>query len=658
MASPVSRRLVLLFLLAIVFPCCLLIFLGLRTLRAERELAEKRWPEEQRHAAREIRRELLDRLERIKVMEAEARAAPGHQHTTIHGDPAVVLAGAVRQNRLILPWESASPASGMRKLLADTRYAEKISQGERAEFAGNDLAKAAGFYQAGIESARYPAQAEYARLYLARIHAKRGADDEALNLLHRTLMLPREITDEHGIPLCFYAAVRLLENGREQQAVLERLRLEAKSLWDLPPEAAYMLRSAADVLSRTAAEGPLRDSARDLGESLQAYIGEMEQALALQAEFPNLRPTPAEGASAVDSVPRWTPYGGEKEERWLLGVAAPSNDSPELLIAVRAKPVFSSLEAGGIAFENIPVKFRILATGTSEGEALGPDLPGIRVAFDPQGESALVKRWRLQLAFLWASLSFILVVTLFGGFLLWRDVRRELTLAEMRSQFVASVSHELKTPLTAIRMFAETLRMGRLPDSRVQDEYLDTIVAESERLSRLLDNVLDFSKIEAGQKVYRTEPTLLSGVVRAAARTMQYPLARAGFQLHLHVEDGLPEVAGDRDALEQGVLNLLTNAMKYSGESREIDLRLRRQDQQAVIEVTDRGVGITTGHVKRIFEKFYRVPTPENQRIPGTGLGLTLVEHVAKAHGGFVEVASTPGKGSTFAIHLPLRVNS
>lgn len=658
MASPVSKRLVLLFLLAIVFPCCLLIFLGLRTLRAERELAEKRWPEEQRHAAREIRRELLDRLERIKLMEAEARAAPGHQHATGPVDPAVVLVGVVRQNRLILPWESASPASGMRKLLADTEYAEKISQGERAEFAGNDLAKAAGFYQAGIESARYPAQAEYARLSLARIHAKRGAEDEALSRLYRTLMLPRDITDEHGVPLCFYAAVHLLEKGREQQAVLGRLRLEAKSPWDLPPEATYMLRSVADALTRTASEGSLRDAARDLRESLQAYIPEMEQALALQAEFPNLRPTPAEGASAAGSEPLWTPYGGEKEEKWLLGVAAPSNDSPGLLIAVRAKPVFSSLEAGGIAFENIHVKFRILTTGASEGEALGPDLPGIRVAFDPQGESALAKRWRLQLAFLSASLSFILIVTLFGGFLLWRDVRRELTLAEMRSQFVASVSHELKTPLTAIRMFAETLRMGRLPDSRVQDEYLDTIVAESERLTRLLNNVLDFSKIEAGQKVYRSEPTSLSKVVQAAAGTMRYPLARAGFQLHLHIEDSLTEVPGDRDALEQAVLNLLTNAMKYSGESREIDLRLRRQDQQAVIEVTDRGVGIPAGHVKRIFEKFYRVPTPENQRIPGTGLGLTLVEHVAKAHGGWVEVGSAPGNGSTFAIHLPLKVNS
>ncbi len=536
MASPVSNRLVVLFLLAIVFPCCLLIFLGLRMLRAERELADKRWPEEQRRAAREIRRELLDRLERIKVIEAGALAAAGHQRATDHRDSAVVLVGTVRQNHLVLPWESASRASGTRKLLDESRYAEIISQGERAEFTVNDLVKAGEFYQRAIEVGRYPVQAEYARLLLARVLAKRAAEEESLKLFHRTLALPREITDDHGVPLCFYASARLLEKGREQQAVSERLELEAKSLWDLPPEAVYMLRSVADALARTATKGSLREAARDIQESLKAYIREMEQALALQVEFPNLRLAPAEGASAADIEPLWVPYGRREEDRWLLSVAASSKDSPRLLVAVRAKSVFSPLEAVGITLESLPLKFRILAAATSEGEALGPELPGIRVVFDPQGERALAKRWRLQLAFLSASLSFILVVTLFGGFLLWRDVGRELTLAEIRSQFVASVSHELKTPLTAIRMFAETLRMGRLPDSRLQDEYLDTIVAESERLTRLLNNVLDFSKIEAGQKVYRTEPTSLSEVVQAAARTMQYPLARAGFQLHLHLE--------------------------------------------------------------------------------------------------------------------------
>jgi signal transduction histidine kinase len=227
-------------------------------------------------------------------------------------------------------------------------------------------------------------------------------------------------------------------------------------------------------------------------------------------------------------------------------------------------------------------------------------------------------------------------------------------MAEMRSQFVSSVSHELKTPLTAIRMFAETLRLGRSKSMKTQEEYLDTIVNESERLTRLLNNVLDFSKIEQGKRTYRPELASLYEIIQAAARAIEYPLNQKGFQLNLQTTKGLPEVRVDRDAIEQAVLNLLHNAMKYSGESRDIELRLQRKDNQALIQVIDRGIGIDPQEQYRIFEKFYRVPTKENKRIMGTGLGLTLVSHIVKAHGGHIEVKSTPGKGSTFSLYLPL----
>jgi signal transduction histidine kinase len=224
----------------------------------------------------------------------------------------------------------------------------------------------------------------------------------------------------------------------------------------------------------------------------------------------------------------------------------------------------------------------------------------------------------------------------------------------MRSQFVSSVSHELKTPLTAMRMFAETLSLGRSRSPESHQEYLDTIVNESERLTRLLNNVLDFSKIETGRLAYRLRSIDLSEVIHAAARTMQYPLSQQGFNLNLEIEEGVPAVKADRDALEQAILNLLSNAMKYSGDSRDIDLRLAANRGQAVIQVTDRGLGIDPAEQKRIFENFYRVRSSENDRITGSGLGLALVDHVIKAHGGEIRVESTPGKGSTFSIYLTL----
>jgi signal transduction histidine kinase len=229
-----------------------------------------------------------------------------------------------------------------------------------------------------------------------------------------------------------------------------------------------------------------------------------------------------------------------------------------------------------------------------------------------------------------------------------------MRVVRMRSDFVSSVSHELKTPLTAIRMFAETLRMQERPDPAVQTEYLDTIVGESERLTRLLNNVLDVSRIERGQKSYRREPASLGEIAERAVRALEYPLRRDGFRLNTTLENGLPALPVDGDAIEQAILNLLTNAMKYSGDSREIDLRLRRQDGYAVIDVSDHGVGIPEEARDRVTEKFYRVPTSENERIPGSGLGLTIVEHAVRAHGGRLEVRSAVGEGSTFSIHLPL----
>jgi two-component system, OmpR family, phosphate regulon sensor histidine kinase PhoR len=259
----------------------------------------------------------------------------------------------------------------------------------------------------------------------------------------------------------------------------------------------------------------------------------------------------------------------------------------------------------------------------------------------------------LRFAFYGCAVFLALSATLFCRYVVWQDYRRETELADLRSQFVAHVSHELRTPLTSIQMFAETLALGRVQDPEKQREYLETIARESERLARLVDQVLAFSKIEQGRE-YRLQSMALTPIVEAAARAVEPSLTQQGFTLRRIYSGCAPTVRADADALEQAILNLLTNAMKYSSDSRDIELQLRQCGSDVFIDVLDQGIGVPAQFREKIFEKFFRAPLAAGVAVPGVGLGLTLVAHVAASHGGRVEVRSNEPKGSVFSLILPM----
>ena len=644
------RRRIILFLVAIVVPSLVLVVLSLRMISQERELTEKRVLDEQHRRASEIRQELVTHLERIKLKQVRALATQTNGITRIdYGDPELVFVASVENNQLVLPWDENRAAEEFQQLLAEPQFARRIHQGEQEELEAKQFAKAADSYRQAMSQAHASAQAAYAQLLLARSLAKSQQQSEAIVHYKKILALPSELVDEQGVPFSLYAAGLLLETGNEHQAVLECVRVELNTKRWLPPTESYILRELTNKLAEAAPDNTLREAAKQIQQQISRRIRELEQAAALQKDFPNLKLAPVTGNPASASEPLWIPYG---EDPWLVSLATELAGARSAIIVVRADSILAALRSD-VRASNSTGGAKLITDNESKGESLGENFPGLRVDLGSDGPTQS-QRWNPQRTFYFLALLLVLSVTSFGAYLLWLDVRRESRLAEMRSQFVSSVSHELKTPLTAIRMFAETLRMGRSPDQHTQAEYLDTIINESERLTRLLNNVLDFSQIEQGQKTYHLVPTSLVEVVHTAVRALEYPLAQQGFELRLDVEESLPVVNADGDALQQAILNLLTNAMKYSGASREIDLRLHRQNGQAVIQVTDYGVGIAREEHAPIFENFYRVLTPESKLIPGAGLGLTLVAHVAMAHGGSVEVQSAPGEGSTFSICLPL----
>ena len=253
---------------------------------------------------------------------------------------------------------------------------------------------------------------------------------------------------------------------------------------------------------------------------------------------------------------------------------------------------------------------------------------------------------------------FVLSLLIFGIVLTLRATAREMRLAEAKSTFVSNVSHELKTPLALIRLFAETLELGRVRSSEKAGEYYRIISNESRRLTQLINNILDFSRIEAGRKEYQFETTNVADVVREVIETYQYPLENAGFEIATDIEADLPAVRIDRDAMSQAVLNLVNNAVKYSDEVKHIDVRVRSRGSSVAVEVADKGIGIPGAEQEKIFEKFYRISTGLVHDRKGSGLGLALVRHIVKAHSGEIVVDSTPGKGSRFTVLIPMSLES
>jgi signal transduction histidine kinase len=241
-----------------------------------------------------------------------------------------------------------------------------------------------------------------------------------------------------------------------------------------------------------------------------------------------------------------------------------------------------------------------------------------------------------------------------GMWLTYRNVSRELALAKLKSDFVSNVSHELRTPLALIRLYAETLELGRLSTPAKQHEYHEIIRKESERLTALINNILDFSRIEAGKKEYNFRETDVADLVRSTLESYRFEIEQNGFRFEEEIEGNLPPLQVDREAIARSLLNLVNNAVKYSSDEKYLGVYLYRQNGGVNLEVVDHGIGIPPNEQPKIFEKFYRVGDPLVHNTKGSGLGLSLVRHIVLAHGGEVAVESTPGKGSKFIITLPV----
>ncbi|MCJ7681797.1 MAG: ATP-binding protein [Candidatus Aminicenantes bacterium] len=568
-----------------------------------------------------------------------------------------------------------------------------VARGEHYEFAELDYPMAARSYEEAVRRAASPEQRLYARLLLGRCYFKLKNYSKAGEQYRILSEQNQEARSSDGTPLKIIGLFRLAETF----ASLGEGDNEVKTLLALYEELTlgpggfesreFYLESVRAGIDRISQERVLGRSEQDRWDRLKLEdkarterIRRLERARqALHSQFdleasPDGKNNESPGPDSApvlhlttrdeDGTPHWLGYLFLPSETTLPGRRVLAYEIDKTYVLTELFPRL--IGRGGAAGESVRVG---LYSGEGPLTSL-PDAPPPLQAlaienlseyfpwwslglFDTRGKTIgqLVRR---EMRLYGAVLLGIAVLILSGIVMTLRAATHEAETLRLRSDFVSNVSHELKTPLSLIRLFGETLESDQWTDDGKRREYSRIIARESRRLTYLIDNVLDFSKIDSGRREYVFEKRDLVKVISDTLEAYRFYLRDHDFEYDISLPPGPIFISMDEDAIGQALLNLLNNAEKYSGEQKYIGVKMVLHGDQALITVEDRGPGIPPSDLKHIFEKFYRGGSGPAREVQGCGLGLTIVKSTVEGHGGHISMESDLGRGSRFIITLPL----
>jgi len=332
----------------------------------------------------------------------------------------------------------------------------------------------------------------------------------------------------------------------------------------------------------------------------------------------------------------------------------------------REKGMIYDLKYYAEAFENSDVAFRIAdrwnsyigGVRTPKGEPLlsttvGTNFPGWKLELHLKDNSSFEEAARRQAAiYIWTGVLVIALILASGG-IAGQAVGRQIKLNKLKNDFIATVTHELKTPLASMRVLADTLLEGNYKDQKQATEYLHLICKENKRLSGLIDNFLTFSRMERNKHAFEMVKTSPAVIAHAAAEAVKTKFSEGQCDFEVKISEDLPDVSADHDAMVTVLVNLLDNAYKYSNEQKHIELGVYCEDGSVCFRVSDNGIGLSQRAIKKIFKRFYQVDRSLSRRTEGCGLGLSIAKFIVDAHKGSISIESKPGVGSTFTVKLP-----
>ena len=659
-------RLSIVFILAIVLSGGILTYFSINNISNLKELTEKRIIEEQQLLSQRFSIALHDHIEKVTAGFSDdtdqVEVLIGSLMNTTADHDFTIQAFILNNNgEFVFPNFAGIPENSLKPILSN-RFKTAFEQGEEAEFAEKDSEKAKKYYLSCLDFSSRDSDSVIALNALGRISVKLGHIEDATACYSSIILNYFSLSDRNGFPFAYYAFSHLLNhtNAENLESVTPLVEFSLEKMEGASTPLNFyteeLLILATAWLENYSFSNPERKShmnrlIRRLNQQVQfvnLYGNELSGMI--NERKPDTHYTDSSGFRIINSV------SGNNRELFLVNIG--DNNTTGLLLD-RNSLFDTILITGlqdGLEFEYI-IEFpsgytsNTAANNLSYSSQLNPYFPDQFIHINIDNEN-LINDLIKRRSWIYGIASVLLLLAMFlGVVLILRDIAREKRLAALRSDFISNVTHELKTPLTSIRMYAESLIMKRVKAESGQTKYLSIIVNESERLSRMISNILEFSKMEKARQEYHPVETNLSEILRTAISDMNYWLEKKGFNIVTEIEDDII-VTVDPEKFYQVYSNLLSNAIKYSGDSKKIYVRLYKNSGSVITEVEDEGIGIEKDKQTRIFEAFYRVENHGAGNITGTGLGLTVVKEIVEAHQGKIELESEIGKGSKFSVIL------
>ena len=521
---------------------------------------------------------------------------------------------------------------------------EAFALGEILEFQHNESAKAAEFFQK-LARSKDPGIRAGALLRLGRNFRKTGLHEDALKTYSELAQLG-QITVDEGLPaemMALVARITVLEAIGRQEELQKEASVMSTALWSgkwdlLHPVWEYYVEEAQRLLEPQA-----------LTEYEQNSLALSIAAESIYAEWSAQPESQGRQILKIEGQPILITLTGDSNQMTAL-LAGPSYLFSNWKELLQNQGIQGALiDADGQILIGSLNKSSIQAIRT----APDTDLPGTlhaTITEDNTNEAGFAGRRNLVLL----GFAVLILVLLAGSYFIMRSINRERAVARLQSEFISSVSHEFRTPLTSLRHLSEMLSEGKVATKELRQKSYDILASESERLQNLVELLLDFSRIEAGAFRYQYELVDPVKLVNEIVAEFQEKVKALGYHVEFGHAGEYQLIRADKEALGLAVRNMLDNAIKYSPDCRTVWIEMAQERGCLVIRVKDQGVGIPDSEQKEIFKRFVRGTGSRATNIQGTGIGLAMASHIIEAHNGEIHLESEPGKGSTFTILLPL----